>query len=159
MDSVIRGVAVYAVLLVVMRLAGRRTLSELTPFDFVLLLIIAETTQQALLGDDFSIVNSVVLIVTLCAIDILLSYAKQASPRVERVLDGVATVLISRGEPDQRALRRARVNLDDVMDAAREQHGLERLDQVKFAVLEVGGNISIIPAEYPLGSGLRPAGD
>ena len=64
MDSVIRGVAVYLVLLVIMRFAGRRTLSELTPFDFVLLLIIAETTQQALLGDDFSIVNSVVLIVT-----------------------------------------------------------------------------------------------
>ena len=147
MDSVIRGVAVYAVLLVVMRLAGRRTLSELTPFDFVLLLIIAETTQQALLGDDFSIINSVVLIVTLCAVDIALSYVKRASPAAERLLDGVATVLISRGEPDERALRRARVDLDDVMDAARQQHGLERLDQVKFAVLEVGGNISIVPAE------------
>lgn len=147
MDSVLRGVAVYVVLLVVMRLAGRRTLSELTPFDFVLLLIIAETTQQALLGDDFSIVNSVVLIVTLCTVDILLSYVKRASPGVARLLDGVATVLISRGQPDERALRRARVDLQDVMDAARQQHGLERLDQVKFAVLEVGGNISIVPAD------------
>ncbi|HEV7276803.1 MAG TPA: YetF domain-containing protein [Devosiaceae bacterium] len=147
MDSVIRGVAVYVVLLVVMRLAGRRTLSELTPFDFVLLLIIAETTQQALLGDDFSIVNSVVLIVTLCTVDIFLSYVKRASPGVARLLDGVATVLISRGQPDERALRRARVDLQDVMDAARQQHGLERLDQVKFAVLEVGGNISIVPAD------------
>lgn len=147
MDSVVRGVAVYVVLLVVMRLAGRRTLSELTPFDFVLLLIIAETTQQALLGDDFSIVNSVVLIVTLCTVDILLSYVKRASPGVARLLDGVATVLISRGQPDERALRRARVDLQDVMDAARQQHGLERLDQVKFAVLEVGGNISIVPKD------------
>src|SRR5690606_12089933 len=136
MDSVVRGAAVYIVLLVIMRLSGRRTLAELTPFDFVLLLIIAETTQQALLGDDFSIVNSVVLIVTLCTIDILLSYLKRASSRASRVLDGVATVLISRGRPDERALQRARVDLNDVMEAAREQHGLERLDQVKFAVLE-----------------------
>lgn len=147
MDSVIRGVAVYLVLLVVMRLSGRRTLAQMTPFDFVLLLIIAETTQQALLGDDFSIVNSVVLIVTLCTVDILLSYLKRASPHAARVLDGVATVLISRGEPDERAMKRARVDLEDIMDAARQQHGLERLDQVKFAVLEVGGSISIVPAE------------
>lgn len=147
MDSVIRGVAVYVVLLVIMRFAGRRTLSELTPFDFVLLLIIAETTQQALLGDDFSIVNSVVLIVTLCTVDIVLSYVKRLSPGVGRLIDGVSTVLISRGQPDERALRRARVDLDDVMDAARQQHGLERLDQVKFAVLEVGGNISIVPVD------------
>lgn len=147
MDSVIRGAAVYLVLLVVIRLSGRRTMAQMTPFDFVLLLIIAETTQQALLGDDFSIVNSVILIVTLCTVDILLSYLKRSSPRAGRILDGVPTVLISRGEPDERALKRARVDLEDVMDAAREQHGLERLDQVKFAVLEVGGNISIVPAE------------
>jgi uncharacterized membrane protein YcaP (DUF421 family) len=147
MDSVIRGLSVYLILLVVMRLSGRRTLAQLTPFDFVLLLIIAETTQQALLGDDFSIVNALILILTLCTADILLSYLKRASPKAQVMLDGVPTVLISRGQPDERALRRARVDLEDVMDAAREQHGLERLDQVKFAVLEVGGNISIIPAE------------
>jgi uncharacterized membrane protein YcaP (DUF421 family) len=147
MESVLRGLAVYLVLLLATRLSGRRSMAQVTPFDFVLLLIIAETTQQALLGDDFSIVNSLILIVTLCTVDILLSYVKRASPRTARVLDGVATVLISRGKPDERALRRARVDLEDVMSAAREQHGLERLDQVKFAVLEVGGNISIVPAE------------
>jgi uncharacterized membrane protein YcaP (DUF421 family) len=146
-DSVIRGVAVYLVLLIVLRLSGRRTLAQMTPFDLILLLIIAETSQQALLGDDFSIINSVVLIVTLCSVDILLSYLKRSSPRVERLLDGAATVLISRGEPDAHALRRARVDLEDVMDAAREQHGLERLDQIKFAVLEVSGTISIVPTE------------
>lgn len=147
MESVIRGAAIYAVLLIIVRLSGRRSLAQMTPFDLVLVLIVAETTQQALLGDDFSIVNSLVLIVTLFAIDIGLSYVKQMSPRAERILDGVATVLISRGKPDERAIRRARIDLDEVMDAAREQHGLERLEQIKFAVLEVGGNISIIPAE------------
>jgi uncharacterized membrane protein YcaP (DUF421 family) len=145
MDSVIRGIVIYFFLLIVVRISGRRTLAEITPFDFVLLLIIAETTQQALLGDDFSLVNAFILIMTLFVADIGLSYAKQWSPRTAAVVDGTPTVLISLGKADAEALTRARVSLEDILEAARVQHGLERLDQIKFAVLEVGGNISIIP--------------
>lgn len=145
MDAVLRGVAVYFVLLVVTRLSGRRTLAQVTPFDFVLLLIIAETTQQALLGDDFSITNAAVLIVTLFTIDILLSYLKGFSPATAVFLDGTPTVLISQGMPDTEAMRRARVSLDDVMASAREKHGLRRLDDIEFAVLEIGGSISVVP--------------
>ena len=64
MESVLRGIAIYITLLVILRLSGRRTLSQMTPFDVVLLLIVAETTQQALLGDDFSLANAIVLILT-----------------------------------------------------------------------------------------------
>ncbi|WEX09579.1 YetF domain-containing protein [Chelativorans sp. AA-79] len=145
MDSVTRGIVVYLFLLVVVRFSGRRTLAEITAFDFVLLLIIAETTQQALLGDDFSLVNAAILVLTLFVTDIALSYLKQWSPRTATLIDGTPTVLISLGKADNEALTRARVSLDDVLEAAREQHGLERLDQIKFAVLEIGGNISIIP--------------
>ena len=145
METVFRGVAIYLVLLVVIRLSGRRTLGEMAPFDFVLLLIVAETTQQALLAEDNSITNAVVLIVTLFASDAVFSYLKRASPRVDRWLDGQPTVLISQGRPDARALSRARVGLDDVLEAARQQLGLERLDQIKSAVLETGGHISIVP--------------
>lgn len=147
MESVLRGIAIYITLLVILRLSGRRTLSQMTPFDFVLLLIVAETTQQALLGDDFSLANAIVLILTLFTVDILLSYLKTWLPGIARLVDGVPTVLISRGEPDVRALQRARIAIEDILEAARQQHGLERLDQIKFAVLEIGGNISIVPAE------------
>ena len=147
MESVFRGAAIYVVLLIVIRLSGRRTLAQMTPFDLVLLLIIAETTQQALLGDDFSIVNAVVLIVTLFTIDILLSFVKERWRTAERLIDGVPTVLIVDGEPDERALVRSRIQLKDIMEAARAQHGLERLNQIKFAVLEAGGNISIVAKE------------
>jgi uncharacterized membrane protein YcaP (DUF421 family) len=147
MESVIRGLSVYIFLLVIIRLSGRRSLAEITAFDLVLLLIVAETTQQALLGDDFSLINCFVLILTLFVCDILLSYLKEWSPRTARVLDGSPTVLISLGQPDEKALRGARVDLTDVLESARAQHGIERLDQIKFAVLEVGGNISIVPAE------------
>ena len=147
MASVLRGIAICITLLVILRLSGRRTLSQMTPFDFVLLLIVAETTQQALLGDDFSLANAIVLILTLFTVDILLSYLKTWLPGIARLVDGVPTVLISRGEPDVRALQRARIAIEDILEAARQQHGLERLDQIKFAVLEIGGNISIVPAE------------
>lgn len=145
MDSVIRGVVVYLFLLVIVRLSGRRTLAQITAFDFVLLLIVAETTQQALLGDDFSLSNAVVLILTLFTVDIAFSYVKRLSPRAATMLDGTPTVLISLGKPDEEAMRRARVDLDDILEAARQQHGLERLEQIKFAILEVGGNVSIVP--------------
>jgi uncharacterized membrane protein YcaP (DUF421 family) len=145
MESVARGIAVYFVLLFVLRLSGRRTVGQMTPFDFVLLLIIAETTQQALLGDDFSIVNATTLILTLFSVDIVLSYFKQWSPKIALLLDGTPTVLIADGEIDDHALRRARVSIDDILVAAREQQGLARLEEIKFAVLEADGGISIIP--------------
>lgn len=147
MDSVIRALSVYAVLLVVTRFSGRRTLAQVTVFDFVLLLIIAETTDQALLGDDASITNAAIVIITLALTDVLLSYAKAWSPGIGLVIDGTPTVLISDGRIDARALRRARVDLSDILQSAREKHGLKRLDQIDCAILEVGGAISIIPKD------------
>src|SRR5690606_14683535 len=79
MDAVLSGLIVYAFLLIVFRISGKRSLGQVTTFDFVLLLIVAETTQQALLGDDYSITNAFLLIVTLLAIDIGLSLIKHRS--------------------------------------------------------------------------------
>jgi uncharacterized membrane protein YcaP (DUF421 family) len=145
MESVIRGAAIYAVLLVVLRLSGRRTLAQMTPFDLVLLLIVAEAASQALLGEDFSITNAVILIVTLVGADIALSYLKRAWPLAGRFMDGTPTILVTEGRPDARALARSRVELSEVLEAARLKQGLTRLEDIRFAVLEAGGDISIIP--------------
>jgi uncharacterized membrane protein YcaP (DUF421 family) len=145
METVVRGAAIYVILLLVIRLSGRRTLSQMTTFDFVLVLIIAETTQQALLGDDFSITNAVVLFVTLIVLDIGFSYVKRWWSLADKFIEGRPTLLVVNGEPDEAVMRKARVGLSDVLQAGRSQHGVERLDQVKFAVLEVGGEISVIP--------------
>lgn len=147
MDSVLRGVAIYVFLLIIVRLSGRRTLAQMTPFDLVLILVVAETTQQALLGDDFSIANSLILIITLFSIDIGLSYVKRYWPAANTWLDGKPTLLVADGKPIEEAMRGARMDVSDVMEAARMLHGLERLDQVKYAVLETAGHISIIPAK------------
>jgi len=77
MDLVIRGLAVYLFLLLIFRVSGKRSLHNATTFDFVLLLIIAETTQQALVGDDGSVTGAFLLIIVLVGTDVLLSLAKR----------------------------------------------------------------------------------
>jgi uncharacterized membrane protein YcaP (DUF421 family) len=145
MGSVLRAGAMYVVLLVMFRIIGKRTLAQITPFDMVLLLIIAESTQQALVGPDYSIVNAVLVIVTLVGIDIGLSRWRHHSRRVEKILDDMPVVLVDRGRPLQPRLDRERVDAADILEAARLQQGLERMDQIKYAVLETNGEISIIP--------------
>src|SRR5687767_14093655 len=98
MDAVIRAAAIYVVLLIVFRLAGRRTLSDITTFDFVLLLIIGEATQQALLGNDFSVTNAIIVIVTLVLLDVILSLAKHRSKNVEKILEGVPSIIVNHGQ-------------------------------------------------------------
>ena len=147
METVIRGATIYFILLFILRLSGRRTVAQMTPFDLVLLLVVSETTQQALLGDEFSITNALVLMIVLFGIDIGLSYVKRWAPRAARYMDGAPTVLISEGKVDLRAFHRARISLDDVLTAARQNEGLERLEQIKSAVLEADGAVSIIPTD------------
>lgn len=145
MDAILRAAAIYIVLLIMFRIAGRRTLSEMTAFDFVLLLIIGESTQQALLGEDFSLTNAFIVIVTLLTLDVGISLWKQRSPRANRLIEGVPTVLVENGRPLTALMDKARVREDEILEAARRLQGLERMDQIKFAVLEVSGGISIIP--------------
>ena len=133
-------------MLVIFRITGKRSLSQITTFDFVLLLIIAETTQQALLGNDFSITNTMILVTTLLGMELAFAYLKKWVPRTGDWLDGVPLVLVDNGKVLQYRMQKARVEKDDILSAAREAHGLERLDQIKYAVLEQHGGISIIPA-------------
>ena len=144
MDAVIRAVTIYVFMLVIIRAAGKRTLGEMTNFDFVLLLIISEATQQALMGaDDYSITHAVLVIGTLVGLDIVVSLLKQRWPTVEKLVEGTPLVLIENGRLVQKHMDHARVDLTDILAAARLA-GLERLEQVKWAVLEKNGTISII---------------
>ena len=111
----------------------------------MLLLIIAETTQQALLGEDFSITNSALLIVTLVVIDLGLALWKQRSQLLGRLIDGRPVILIDDGELLYDRMRKSQVDESDILTAAREGLGLERMEQIKYAVLERSGGISIIP--------------
>ena len=145
MDTVLRGLLVYVVLLVVFRAAGKRSVAEITTFDFILLLIISEVVQEALVDGDSSMTKAFLLIITLVGFDILLSLLKQRWPRFDRWVDGSPLVVMADGELLQERMRKARVDVADILSAARSSHGLERLDQIKFAVLERNGAISVVP--------------
>jgi uncharacterized membrane protein YcaP (DUF421 family) len=147
MDSVLRAAAMYVALMVLFKIAGRRSLAELTTFDLVLLMMISEATQQALLGDDFSFTNAILVIVTLIAIDVGLSLLKQRSSWASRLIDGEPTIIVENGKLLRERLRHARLVEADIMEAARSSQGIEKLEEIKFAIIERNGKISVIPRE------------
>jgi uncharacterized membrane protein YcaP (DUF421 family) len=147
MNPILRALFIYLFLLVVFRLSGKRTLSQTTTFEFVMLLIVGEATQQALLGEDFSITNAFIVITTLIGADILLSKIRQKSKLFDEITEGLPLVIVDNGKPLYDRMQKTRVDEQDILEAARIKHGLERMDQIKYAVLERDGKISIIPAE------------
>ena len=149
MNPVLRITLAYLFLMLLFRLAGRRTMSDLSPFDFVLLLIISELIQQAVVADDPSLTNAAILCSTLVALDIALSLIKRASPRIERMLDGAPVLLVNRGQPIEATMRAMRIDIPDILAAARATRGLERMDQIRIAVVENNGEISVVPEPEP----------
>lgn len=137
--------------MIVFRLSGKRSLAQTTPFEFILLLIISEVTQQALVGEDYSLTTSIILITTLVGVDLLFSVIKQKWKGFEKVTEGSPLIVAANGKLlPQRALK-SRVSEEDILEAARNLHGLERMEQIKYAVLELDGTISIIPKEEASG--------
>jgi len=145
MDAFLRTFFIYIFLLLLFRLAGKRTLAQITTFDFVLLLIIGEGTQQALLGDDFSVTNAFLVVLSLVFLNIMMSLLKEKFPRVERFMDGLPLVIVEDGRMLKERADKSRVDKADVLAAARKLQGLERMEQIKYAVLEVDGGITVIP--------------
>ena len=147
MDSVLRAAVVYLILLVLFRLVGKRTLAEVGAFDFVLLLIIAEATQQAMIDDDNSMTNAFLVILTLVVLNVGFSLVKQRWPLVDRMVDDVPILIVADGHLIRERMDKARIDERDVLQAARQLQGVERLDQIKYAVLERSGGISVVPKQ------------
>ncbi|HVL33555.1 MAG TPA: YetF domain-containing protein [Actinomycetota bacterium] len=145
MSSIIRAVAVYGVLLLLFRISGKRSLAQITTFDAVLLLIIAEAIQQAMIDNDHSMTNALVVVITLLGLDVLMSFITVRSSRVDKLLNDAPLVLIENGKQLEDRMRRARVTPDDVLEQARALRGVERFDQIRYAVLERNGGITVIP--------------
>ena len=147
MDAVVRAAAIYLALLVIFRIAGRRALSDITTLDFLLLLVIGQATGQALLGDDYSVTNTVLVIVSLITFDLMFSLLKGRSPWIARHLEGEPMIVVEHGKVLSKRMAKSRINEGDILEAARIAQGIERLDQIKFAILEKNGQISIIPRD------------
>ncbi|MGS6576068.1 DUF421 domain-containing protein [Enterobacter hormaechei] len=135
MDMVFRALAIYLFLVIVFKVAGRRALLQMTSFDLILLLIISEATQQALLGEDFSVTGAMITITTLVVVDIIFGLIKKYSSSVENVLDGTPVILVENGIPIADKLKKVDVSCDDILVSARQNHGITELKDIKYAIL------------------------
>ena len=145
MDTIIRVVIVYAFLFAVLRLLGKREFGQLSPLEFVCLLLIPELVQQALVGEDFSMTNALIAVSTLVLLVFLTSLLSHRSRKLESVLQGEPTVLVSHGRLLNATMDRERITPDEIFTEMRRV-GLDHLEQVRWAVLETDGHISIVPS-------------
>ena len=147
MEPVFRAIGCYLLLLIVVRLSGKRGLAQVTIFDLILLLLISQTVGQALIGDDSSLTTAAVITVTLVVINRVNDAAAHRWADMSHVLEDAPLVLIEDGHVYDDRMSQMKIRLDDVLETARLEEGVERLEQIKHAILERSGAISIIPAE------------
>lgn len=145
MDLVLRTFAIYIGLLILFRLMGRRSLSQLSSFDLILFLIISEAVQNALVDDDKSVVMGLVIVLTFLMLELGMSLLKRRFGFLDRLAEGSPVLLIDRGAVLDDHLRKSRVTRGEILQSARETQGLESLEDIKYALLETSGNISVIP--------------
>jgi uncharacterized membrane protein YcaP (DUF421 family) len=146
LEKLLRPVLVYLVLVVLLRLFGKRELAQLNPFDLVVLLSLSNTVQNAIIGDDNSITGGVIGAFGLLAINWLVVRTLYSSPRLTHMLEGGSTVLICDGVIDAKALKRESLTHEELVEVIHKQ-GFERLDQVRRCVLEPNGTFYVEAVE------------
>ncbi len=143
---VVRTLVVYVALLFGLRVAGKRELGQMSPFDLVVILLIANAVQNAMVGSDTSLTGGLVAAAALLAINWVVGRLRLRYGWFEREIRGTVSLLVNDGHFVEEHLRREGIGEDDVYMAMRE-HGVDDLSQVKAAILEVDGTISIVPEQ------------
>ena len=146
MEITLRAAAAYWILLFAVRLIGRRTASQMAPFDLIVLFMFAGVTITAVLSDDHSMAGALSAICAIGLMHIVVSTLKGRFAWFERLVDGTPVVVFEGGAFNAERMRKLRLGEQDIMAAAR-QRGLQRLAQVRYAVAERDGKISIISQE------------
>jgi len=146
MHTLLYAVAGYFFLLLTVRVLARRPGEQMTPFEFVLIFLIGGVIILATVDDDRSITNCYGAVIVICLMHRLTGHIKQRSRKLGMIIDGTPVLLLNKGKWQVRDMQKTRVEEDDVMAAAREK-GLKTLDEIKYAVLERNGGISIIEKE------------
>ena len=141
-----RTAIVYFAILAGLRLGGKREMGQLTPFDLAVILLIANAVQNAMVGSDVSVTGGLVAAGVLLILNFGVGFARERIPLLRGAIEGHATLLIHDGGFIEDNLRREGIDEDMVMMAIRE-HGVGELKDVKLAVLETDGSISIVPAD------------
>ena len=144
MDIALRAVFLYAFVVFLMRVTGRRELSTLSAVDLVLLIILGDAIQQGLTQDDYSVTGAVIAVSTVAALQVGASYVSFRSRRARRVLEGEPIVIIEDGKLIERNMKRERLTEDEIAEEMRTQQ-IASVEDVEWGILESSGNMSFIP--------------
>ena len=144
MDLVIRATAVFFFIFLVTRIVGRRQLSDLEPFDFILLVVLGDLVQQGITQSDESVTGTLIVISTIALLSIAVSWISFRSSRARLITEGEPIVLVQDGRPIERNLRRERITLADIQEEARQAQ-IASVADIRWAILENDGQISCIP--------------
>jgi len=139
---VLRAAAIYVLVTVLMRVSGKRAVGQFTPFDLILLILIGNAVQNGINGGDNSLTGAFVMAVTLIVLNYVVAWGSARSVAFRHVVEGRATVLARDGKVFQDVLRRQLVSESDFRKAMR-QSGCEREENIKLAILETNGHITI----------------
>jgi uncharacterized membrane protein YcaP (DUF421 family) len=142
-DIVIRACVAYVVIVLVMRLTGRRELSSMGPTDLVLLVVMGDLVQNGVTQSDMSVTGMTAAVTTFALLSVAASYLTFKSPRAQRIIQGTPLIVVQDGKAIEPNLRSERMTLDDVMEEARQQQ-IGRLDEIAWAVLEANGSVTFI---------------
>jgi uncharacterized membrane protein YcaP (DUF421 family) len=141
-ELLVRACAVYALVFVLLRVFGKKPLGQMSPFDLIVLLLVSEAVQNAMLGEEKSLTGGMIVAITLFALSETFGYAVWRSKRAGRVLDGTPSVLVRNGHVYSDVLAREQVTRSELMEAIRRQ-GCTSLSRVRFAILENDGHITV----------------
>jgi len=142
-EFVARAVIVYLFLLVILRLTGKRQVGQLAPFDLVMLLVLSNAVQNSMNGGDNSITGGVILVCTLISINWTVGWLTFRSKRLEALVEGRPILLVHNGHVDQHAMRRVQLTMHE-LDAALRGEGCCGVEEVRFALLENNGHITVV---------------
>ena len=145
-EIVLRGALVYIVLLSLLRLSGKRTVGQFTPFDLLLLVLLGDAVQGAMIAEEESVSGAVILVATLLTLNWLAGFLSSRSRRLDHLLEGSPVLLVRNGTVYEQALRRSNLTRSELKESMRKQ-GCIRIEDVRLAVLESDGEISIVPRE------------
>jgi uncharacterized membrane protein YcaP (DUF421 family) len=146
MEIIIRGAIIYFSLFILFRISGKRAINDSTPFGLVLILLISSSVADSLKGEDRSITGGLLLAISLMGFHLLLSFLKRGSHFMTRIVDDVPTLLLRNGEVYEDAIKKAKVNREDILAAARKQK-ITKIEDIKYAILEIDGSINVISKE------------
>jgi len=144
MNPIVRSVILFFLLYLILRFSGKRTLAQISTFDTILILIISGATQKALISNDFSLINFLLLIVSLVGITYFLNFLEIKSPLFDQVGDGLPLILVKDGKFLRERMKKVQVSEGDILESARLSEGSRSIENIKYAILERGGKISII---------------